>query len=538
MNLVIKDASRQIIGRVWSALVWFLVLKIISPYLWTLRYGDYSTIIAYFAIWSALADFGVYVIWLKKLWSIKNKYKQTDVPPGKEVGRAERSEKLTGGLKNESIAFESSNSRLQDSIKEELSLYYSKFFSTRIFMICIVYVVALAVAYMIPSYRSNPYLVRALPMGMLYSALFMFAGIIQTPLQLYRKMEQVSIWLLLARASQIILILLTVYVRYTWIEFSNYSSNSLIAFVLIILSLVISAATQARYVHQKAKKYIQLRRVRDWTFTKELLLANRQYWFAYYLSSFHTLIVTILLSIFFATTAWFDYAWTRWLALQLMSILLIIPSALGNSLIHKLADETLENKKKSFGALLHLVFWIWCAFIIWFSGFWTHVVNFIGGSDYISSWWSIGSDFLLPFLGIVLTLSFVKQVFNYIFVSTNLQNKLLYINLIWVAIWSIIWIPLVLKYNLLWWLAMQILLEVCFLWWALFVARKNDALPHVSLFHITWLSWITWLISRYIYIRWANLPITWWMRLVYACIVSWTMCALSFPWLKKTMKQL
>jgi O-antigen/teichoic acid export membrane protein len=60
-------------------------------------------------------------------------------------------------------------------------------------MIVLVYIVALAVAYMIPSYRSNPYLVWALPLGMLYSALFMLAGIIQTPLQLYRKMEQVSV---------------------------------------------------------------------------------------------------------------------------------------------------------------------------------------------------------------------------------------------------------------------------------------------------------------------------------------------------------
>jgi O-antigen/teichoic acid export membrane protein len=45
----------------------FLVIKIITPYLGPLRYGDYSTILKFFAIWSAFADFGLYVIALKKL---------------------------------------------------------------------------------------------------------------------------------------------------------------------------------------------------------------------------------------------------------------------------------------------------------------------------------------------------------------------------------------------------------------------------------------------------------------------------------------
>ncbi|MDP2669953.1 MAG: hypothetical protein Q8O99_02975 [bacterium] len=57
MNLVIKDAVRQIIGRAVSAIGGFLVVKMITPYLGPLRFGDYSTILKYFAIRSALADF-------------------------------------------------------------------------------------------------------------------------------------------------------------------------------------------------------------------------------------------------------------------------------------------------------------------------------------------------------------------------------------------------------------------------------------------------------------------------------------------------
>jgi O-antigen/teichoic acid export membrane protein len=57
MSLVFRDAFWQISGRIISALAGFLVVKIITPYLGPLRYGDYSTIMKYFAIWSALADF-------------------------------------------------------------------------------------------------------------------------------------------------------------------------------------------------------------------------------------------------------------------------------------------------------------------------------------------------------------------------------------------------------------------------------------------------------------------------------------------------
>ena len=95
--------------------------------------------------------------------------------------------------------------------KEHFSIEISKFVWSRIGQIVIVYAIAIAVAYMIPSYVYNPYIARALPLGMMFSALFMVAGIVQLPLQLFWKMEHVSIALVLARISQIIVLLLVTY---------------------------------------------------------------------------------------------------------------------------------------------------------------------------------------------------------------------------------------------------------------------------------------------------------------------------------------
>ncbi len=56
------------------------------------------------------------------------------------------------------------------------------------------------------------------------------------------------------------------------------------------------------------------------------------------------------------------------------------------------------------------------------------VITIIGGTKYLSTATTIGADFLLPRLAIILVGSFIKQSFNYLFLSINRQNILLTIN--------------------------------------------------------------------------------------------------------------
>ena len=93
-----------------------------TPYLGPLQYGDYSTILKYFAIWTALADLGLYVLAVKRLGAIKDQNK--------------------------------------DPEHKELKQEYGKFVGTRIIIMAAVYIVAIVVAYLLPAYTSNPYLVR------------------------------------------------------------------------------------------------------------------------------------------------------------------------------------------------------------------------------------------------------------------------------------------------------------------------------------------------------------------------------------------
>ncbi|MBS8121882.1 oligosaccharide flippase family protein [Candidatus Vampirococcus lugosii] len=436
-NLVIKDAFWQILGRILSAIAGLLVIKMITPFLGPERYGDYSTILKYFAIWAAFADFGLYVVALQKL----------------------------GKIKEESY--------------EKLQKYYAKFVSTRFFMIFCVYTLAIIIAYLIPAYSSNPYIVWGLPLGMLFSASFMVSGILQAPLQLFWQMKHLSIALVLARIGQLGLLVFIIFYLFPQINFDG-GKKSILVFSLIIFSVLFSGILQIIYVYIVGRKYLPLKRNFDIEFTKNIFFNNRKYGLAYYLSSFHTLVVLISLSIFFPTTENFTYVGIWALALSLLEILLIVPQSLGNALIHKISTKIKEEKLISYGYMMIFTIWIGLVFMINFMIFGQEIIYFIGGNDYIGNG-QIGSDYILYFLGIVIVLSFIKQIFNYIFVSNNLQNNLLFINGFGVFLGLIIGIPLILNYNIIGGIITQILLEVLFVVGALFVAWKNNSLPKVNI---------------------------------------------------------
>ena len=446
MSLVFRDAFWQISGRIISAIMWFMVVKLITPYLWPLRYWDYSTILKYFAIWSALADFGIYVLALNSIGKLNN-------------------------------------------IKDKLALYH-KFLWFRFFMVIVVYLVAFLIAFCIPAYVHNPFIVNWLVLWMLFSATFMLAGIVQLPLQLNWQMKHVSIALVLARLIQVSSLLIIIFYLFPNVNFNQVSSSSIIAFLFILSTVFLSWLSQYLYVYKKWSKYMKFKLNFDYLFIKDNFKKNWRYWVSYYLSSFHTLIVLIFLSIIFPTTKWYNYVWIWALALTLAEILLIVPSAFWNSIIHKIWNYEKSKKQQSLWFFLTFIIWFWSLMLFNFIIFKTNIILLIAWNNYVSTAGKIWSDYILPFLAFVLFLSFIKQVFNYILVSFGKQNKLFMINILGVSIWVILWLILIPRYNIYGWIITQIILELSFVFWILYVAYKNNILPKVNVKYIFYISFI------------------------------------------------
>ncbi len=407
-----------------SALFGFVITKIIASYLGPLRYGDYGTIFRFFAWWTALVDFGIYVIAVKKLGQIKN----ATYGEGTEIPKPE--------------------------LNSELATTYGKFVGMRTFLIGLIYTLAIVVAYLIPAYTSNPFIVRGLPLAMCYSASNMFAGIQQLPLQIFRKMKRLTWSLIIARFSQLFVLIPVVYLFFTQVDFEHTTTPTtmvILAFALVIFSVVASSIGQNVEMHLRTKDLLPLKIRFDFSFIKDLLSKNRKYGFSYFFSSFHTLLVLMFLGWFFPTAQGFKYAGIWALALSLIEILLIIPSSLGNSLLHKIPNYSDENKKKSLGNLLLLVAWIGIIIAVNFWVFAEDIILFVSSKSFVGTWESMmnrGSNQVLPFLGIVLVLSFIKQVYNYLFVALEKQNILFGINLIGVLIGAGVGLFLIPKWGI------------------------------------------------------------------------------------------
>ena len=189
----------------------------------------------------------------------------------------------------------------------------------------------------------------------------------------------------------------------------------------------------------------------------------------------------ILLGVYYPTVDKFDYVGMWAVSSALMEILLIVPSSLGNSIIPKIASYTLDQTKRVFGSLLLFIMWIGGVFYINFSIFRESIISFVSGQDYLAAT-SIaagtgtrGSDTLLPWLALVLLLSFIKQVYNFLFVSLHLNNKLLVVNGIGVLIGAIIGFIAIPRRGIAGAVVTQMIMELCYTLGGIRIAHSHDS---------------------------------------------------------------
>jgi O-antigen/teichoic acid export membrane protein len=364
-----------------------------------------------------------------------------------------------------------------------LTTTYHKFIGTRVFMIILIYTLAISTAYLIPAYTDNQFIIRGLPFAMLYSASNMFVGIQQLPLQLFWKMKRLSWSLIIARLSQLAVLLPSVYLLFKTVDFETSepaTRTMVVAFCMVVFSVFASSLGQNVEIHHRSKDLLPFKIDIDFSFIKNIFKKNRQYGFSYFFSSFHTLIVLMFLGRFFPTSEGFKYVGFWALALSLIEILLIIPSSLGNSLLHKIPNYSIEHKKKSFGNLLTMVGRIGIIVAINFFVFDSQIIRIVSSTEFLGSRASLGTrgaNQILPFLGIVLVLSFVKQVYNYLFVAVDEQNILFKNNVIGVILGVILGLFVIPKRNLLGGVITQIFIEIVYTFGAIRIAHRRNLTP-------------------------------------------------------------
>ena len=203
-------------------------------------------------------------------------------------------------------------------------------------------------------------------------------------------MEKLSIALITARISQLAILIPVIYIFFKGVDFTATPTHiSVIAFCLVTFSVLGSGIGQNIEISLRSRKYLPLKIIYDRKFIKDIIKKNRNYGVSYYLSSFHTLLPLLFLTRFFPTMSGKDYSGTWGLALGLIEILLIIPTAIGNSMLHKISTYSLSNKLKSMGSLMNLMIWIGAMMAVNFRIFADIVIKICSDQRYLGSFASL-----------------------------------------------------------------------------------------------------------------------------------------------------
>jgi hypothetical protein len=141
-----------------------------------------------------------------------------------------------------------------------------------------IYALAILIVYCIPDYRHNIFLVRGMPIGMIFSALFMASGVMTLPLQLRTHMHHASIALILARLGQIVIL-----VSIIFFLLPRAHDYPLLSFVSVMSSVLFSAIIQFAYTWRFAKNDIAPLRIPSLSFLLTVLKEQRRYGLGFFL---------------------------------------------------------------------------------------------------------------------------------------------------------------------------------------------------------------------------------------------------------------
>ena len=194
--------------------------------------------------------------------------------------------------------------------------------------------------------------------------------------------------------------------------------------------------------------------------------------------------------------------------------------------------------------LLSLVGFIWWLIAINFRVFNRDIILFVSSREFLWTWDSLAtwwSNQILPFLGIVLFFSFIKQIFNYLFVSLEKQNVLFKINLTWVVVGVLVALFVIPKWNLLGWIIVQVLIESIFMLWAMAVAWKLKVYPKFNrkaCLQILWILVIMLISGLFINSRLGDHEISWRLFLIIAWIYNLIIVWISLKPIKAVAKGL
>lgn len=388
---VLENTFVQFGGKIITAVLSIFVLKMISGYLGTAGYGDYTTVYQYLAFFGIAADFGIFTITVKEMSKDTKKIPQI---LGNVLGLRTALAFLTMGL-------------------------------------------AAIVVFLIPSYSDT-----VIPMGVLIATLAtvftLLNGTVSTVLQVHLKMQYATIGLIIGKIASVGYIAAVVYFLFI--------GDTTTGFEHLIWAGVLGNFVMLLITTYYARRYTKITYRFDFGFWKKIFITSLPYGVALVLNSIYFRLDVLLMTMILPHTQMMadgtsscstsicgdTEAGLYGVGMRFLEMLIIIPIYYMNSVLPvmtRFLEEQSEKVKKIIQYSFD--FLVATAMPIMVGGFILAIpiIRLISNEEFVSGTiHAYGSDVAVQFLMFAMFFSFINALFGFTLVVLSKQAQLMYIN--------------------------------------------------------------------------------------------------------------
>lgn len=389
---ILENTAVQFGGKIITAVMSIFVLKMISGYLGTAGYGDYTTVYQFLAFFGIAADFGIFTITVKEM--------------------------------------SKDSKRIPEILGNVMGL--------RTLLVFITMGLALITVFLLPSYKGT-----LIPIGVTIATLAtlftLLNGTVSTVLQVHLKMQYTTIGLILGKIVSVAYIALVVYYLYT--------GDKATGFEHLMWSGVLGNLVMFLVTTYYASRFCKISYRFDFKFWKEIFITSLPYGVALVLNGIYFRLDIILLSLMLPHTETLADGTVKCatalcgdtetglygIGMRFLEMLIIIPIYYMNSVLPVMTRFLEEGKEKvkrviqySFDFLLAI------SAPILVGGYLLAVpiIKLISDDEFLSgNLYTYGSDVAIRYLVFAMLFSFINALFGFTLVVLNRQKKLMYINL-------------------------------------------------------------------------------------------------------------
>ncbi|OIO53210.1 hypothetical protein AUJ78_00390 [Candidatus Peregrinibacteria bacterium CG1_02_41_10] len=378
---VLSSTLIQIVGKVGTAALGLVSIKILAQYLSVSEFGQYTTVYQYLAFFGIIADLGLFTIAIREM--------------SKDL--------------------------------KQVPYILGNVLTIRLVLVILSVLLSMGVVVLVPQYRGS-----WIPWGVVVAGgsvvLALLNGTLTSVLQTYLKMGIATLATVVGKAVSVGFMLFVVWVWYAKKELTDPTISN--AFYWLIAASIAGNLVMLILTYFETKRFTEIKLRFDFSFWKKLLWTTLPYGIALFLNTVYLKVDIIILSLLKGDTEVGIYG----VAAKVLELTMIVPQFFLNSLLPVLARYLKEQNQKIHALVQHSFDFLFATALPIVGGVYVLAYPFVfafADPKFLSrlNEGYYGSDIALQIIIFTLIFTFLANLFGYLLVALNQQTKLLWINL-------------------------------------------------------------------------------------------------------------